>query len=282
MASTYMEVNAMPDSSAPTTLYRLYDGEDALLYVGIAGNPGRRFEQHRKDKPWWGSVGAVRLEHFDTREEAMAAELDAIRTEHPRHNIVGRSLRPTNCPGVGRRAYSHSGGPIGPARYHCIDAWGHDRSTDELALVWEIDYAAVSDDYLEGDDDPHDVFARWERSVSAKYDTWVPIYWFIDGFNTFESAPFQHHLLFDHDFLSFFTWPTDGDGNPVNWVALPTDHAKSWFFSAATGWTPAPYQPSVNLDMLRMAERAQRGIETWRPPLAGDEHRRRRVHHRAA
>lgn len=80
----------MPDSSAPTTLYRLFDTEGALLYVGIAGNPGRRWEQHRKDKPWWGDVASTRLEHFATREEAAAAELEAIRTEDPRHNIVGR------------------------------------------------------------------------------------------------------------------------------------------------------------------------------------------------
>lgn len=271
----------MTDSS-PTTLYRLYNAADELLYVGIAGNPGRRFEQHRKDKPWWGDVATTRLQHFSTREEAMAAELEAIRTENPTHNIVGRGSRPVGHPGVGRRAYSHNGGPIGPARYYCVDAWGHERTTDELALVWEVDYAAVSDDYLEGEDDPHEVFARWDRSVSAKYDAWVPIYWFIDGFNTFESAPFQHHQLSVSDFLSFFTWPEDRDGNPVNWLALPMDHAKSWFFTQATGWTPAPYQPSVNLEVLRMAERAQRGVQTWRPPLAGDEHRRRSSRPRAA
>lgn len=79
----------MTDSS-PTTLYRLYAADGALLYVGIAGNPGRRFEQHRKDKPWWGDVATTHLQHFPTREEAMAAELEAIRTEHPAHNIVGR------------------------------------------------------------------------------------------------------------------------------------------------------------------------------------------------
>ena len=80
----------MTDSS-PTTLYRLYAADGALLYVGIAGNPGRRFEQHRKDKPWWGDVATTHLQHFPTREEAMAAELEAIRTEHPTHNIVGRA-----------------------------------------------------------------------------------------------------------------------------------------------------------------------------------------------
>ncbi len=36
----------MTDSS-PTTLYRLYNADGGLLYVGIAGNPGRR------STIWW-------------------------------------------------------------------------------------------------------------------------------------------------------------------------------------------------------------------------------------
>lgn len=75
----------------PTTLYRLYSAADALLYVGIAGNPGRRFEQHRADKPWWGDVTHITLEHHLDRAAALAAELKAIRTENPRHNIAGRA-----------------------------------------------------------------------------------------------------------------------------------------------------------------------------------------------
>ncbi|MFB4275783.1 GIY-YIG nuclease family protein [Nonomuraea sp. MTCD27] len=75
----------------PTTLYRLYDTADRLLYVGVAGNPGRRFEQHRAEKPWWGQVARITLEHHPTREAALDAELTAIRTENPRHNIAGRA-----------------------------------------------------------------------------------------------------------------------------------------------------------------------------------------------
>lgn len=76
--------------TSPTTLYRLRDAADTLLYVGIAGNPGRRFEQHRADKPWWGNVTHIALEHHPTREAALEAETVAIRTENPLHNIAGR------------------------------------------------------------------------------------------------------------------------------------------------------------------------------------------------
>lgn len=82
----------------PCTLYRLFDVDDALLYVGIAGNPGRRFEQHAKDKPWWSEVDHIGLEHYDERVDAETAERHAIRTEKPRHNIAhnaGTRLAPS-------------------------------------------------------------------------------------------------------------------------------------------------------------------------------------------
>lgn len=79
----------MPQRSGPTTVYRLFSCDGALLYVGIAGNPGRRFEQHAEDKPWWSAVATIRLEHYDTREEARGAELRAISAELPAHNKAG-------------------------------------------------------------------------------------------------------------------------------------------------------------------------------------------------
>lgn len=101
--------------ATPTTLYRLFDSVGALLYVGIAGNPGRRFEQHAGNKPWWGDVAVVTLEHYPSREAASMAEADAIRAENPRHNVVwaGDAKPPT-------LAFSQSGKPIehgGPANY---------------------------------------------------------------------------------------------------------------------------------------------------------------------
>lgn len=72
----------------PTTLYRLYDPEGTLLYVGIAGNPGRRLQDHRRDKPWWGEVSVIKLEHFPSRPEAEAHEVAAIHAERPTHNVL--------------------------------------------------------------------------------------------------------------------------------------------------------------------------------------------------
>lgn len=90
-----------------TTLYRFFDAGGQLLYVGIAGNPGRRFGQHAKDKTWWTQVASSSMQHFGTRTEAERAEQIAIRAEGPLHNVVhndapGGGLAPV--PGARARA----------------------------------------------------------------------------------------------------------------------------------------------------------------------------------
>lgn len=64
----------------------MYDFEGQLLYVGISSKCASRWENHRKEKEWWAEVWNVRLEHFETRDQAVEAELWAIREEAPRYN----------------------------------------------------------------------------------------------------------------------------------------------------------------------------------------------------
>ncbi|MEU8371240.1 GIY-YIG nuclease family protein [Micromonospora tulbaghiae] len=74
----------------PTCLYRLYDREGRLLYIGITVNPQSRFGQHAEDKAWWPEVDteSIALVWFDTRAEAEKLELLAVRDERPLHNVV--------------------------------------------------------------------------------------------------------------------------------------------------------------------------------------------------
>lgn len=76
-----------------TTLYRLFDADGALLYIGIAGNPGRRFGQHGTNKTWWSQVATITLEHHPTRDAADAAERAAILAEQPLHNVAHHPVR---------------------------------------------------------------------------------------------------------------------------------------------------------------------------------------------
>lgn len=72
-----------------TALYRLYDEDDRLLYVGIAFNPRVRCYHHKKHKPWWPSVARREVEWHDNRRQAEAAESAAIAAEKPRYNVSG-------------------------------------------------------------------------------------------------------------------------------------------------------------------------------------------------
>lgn len=57
-----------PDLSAAVhALYRFRDDSGALLYVGITNNPGRRWTEHQKSKPWWHQVHRDRLARWTVR-----------------------------------------------------------------------------------------------------------------------------------------------------------------------------------------------------------------------
>jgi predicted GIY-YIG superfamily endonuclease len=78
----------VPETPVPTALYRLRNNADDLLYVGISGDPLRRWTQHAADKEWWPEVSHFNIAWFERREAALAAEAAAIRTEKPVHNVV--------------------------------------------------------------------------------------------------------------------------------------------------------------------------------------------------
>ncbi|WP_405671422.1 GIY-YIG nuclease family protein [Streptomyces sp. NBC_01530] len=80
---------APPDATHPaerTALYRCYDADEELLYVGVSKDPEARWEQHR-DKPWWRDVSMRVVEWFDDRASAERAERKAIQTKGPRYNV---------------------------------------------------------------------------------------------------------------------------------------------------------------------------------------------------
>lgn len=66
-------------------LYRLFDAQGLLLYVGIATEPKKRWRSHYATT-WWPQVSRKTLEWHDSREDAEKAEATAIRVEHPRYN----------------------------------------------------------------------------------------------------------------------------------------------------------------------------------------------------
>lgn len=80
-----------PDSACcgGCLLYRMYDREERLVYVGITQSPEARILKHRT-RPWYPWVFRIDAHAYPSRALAREAELEAIRTEHPAVNIEGR------------------------------------------------------------------------------------------------------------------------------------------------------------------------------------------------
>ena len=74
-----------------TALYRHFDKDDQLLYVGISLNHVARLAQHRDGSHWYEEIAQVTIEWHGTRVEAELAESRAIGSESPKHNKQNKS-----------------------------------------------------------------------------------------------------------------------------------------------------------------------------------------------
>lgn len=128
----------------PTTVYRLYNHADTLLYIGIARNWPSRMTQHASDKPWWPDVRRVTTELHPTRKKALDVERDAIVTERPQHNVVHNG---TKKPRIEREesakpSYKPSYGM--PLRRGQVVALGHRNGDCPVGLIESADEEWVS------------------------------------------------------------------------------------------------------------------------------------------
>ena len=90
------------------SLYRFYDVEGRLLYVGVTSVGPSRWSDHELHKAWWVHVVRTTVEHFPDRAEALAAERAAIEAEQPIHNIA--LTRPSRAkPRLHKRSHGTGG-----------------------------------------------------------------------------------------------------------------------------------------------------------------------------
>jgi hypothetical protein len=71
------------------TVYRCWDENNVLLYVGLSNQISMRLAAHARTSPWYSLTTVVTSESFPTRILAEVAERKAIRTEQPKFNIQG-------------------------------------------------------------------------------------------------------------------------------------------------------------------------------------------------
>lgn len=72
-------------------VYRAYDAEGTLLYVGCTVALDARMRDHEKNSPWWFFHCHLEVKRFASHKAALAEELRLIQTEHPRWNVRDRS-----------------------------------------------------------------------------------------------------------------------------------------------------------------------------------------------
>jgi hypothetical protein len=73
-------------------LYRHFDSDGRLLYVGISMSTLIRLRQHKMVSHWFESIVRVEIEYHESREAAMNAEQRAVVDENPLHNIALRQI----------------------------------------------------------------------------------------------------------------------------------------------------------------------------------------------
>lgn len=137
----------MGDStSTATSVYRYYDENGVLLYVGITSRGIARNSEHNTSKDWWKYVTAQEVEHYTTRRGAMARERELITSRRPpfnkQHNPDAGPLREAY---LKMRAMKSS---IGLSVQQALTL---PNGRVELALLPIIDPASITLSYAVGD-----------------------------------------------------------------------------------------------------------------------------------
>lgn len=70
------------------SVYRCYDAEARLLYVGITAKGVQRQRQHSYRSTWFSEMVRMEWEHFASKPEALRREAELIANENPLHNRI--------------------------------------------------------------------------------------------------------------------------------------------------------------------------------------------------
>jgi excinuclease UvrABC nuclease subunit len=81
-------MNEQATADGPTDLYRYYDRQGRLLYIGISKSAVMRAMQHERTASWWDAWAYMTRQQYPSRTTALAAEYEAIRAEQPVCNIA--------------------------------------------------------------------------------------------------------------------------------------------------------------------------------------------------
>ena len=134
--------------SAPTALYRHFDADGQLLYIGVTNHPDRRLAEHKCRSSWGGIIASVNLIWFGDRASALVAEARAISAENPVHNST-RSIAETGDPLIDWMNKNHITQRDVAAKLGISQASFSRMSSGKNAI--SLRYAAAIEDWSEGE-----------------------------------------------------------------------------------------------------------------------------------
>ena len=122
--------------------------------------------------------------------------------------------------------------------------------TEALDLAWEANGSSLPYDEDVHGEDAWEMWLDWLTRHGKGDNATVSIYWSVGSVG--EQAPFLDGYG-DQDFLTYFTWPEDANGNRLRWTDLPVSDGKSVWIYELTGWRPAPFTPSMPVAAIAAA-----------------------------
>ena len=72
----------------PHYVYRLFDADRTLLYIGCTLDFPRRLADHRQKQPWRDRIAWWLFDYYPDQGSALIAEEEAIRAESPAYNAM--------------------------------------------------------------------------------------------------------------------------------------------------------------------------------------------------
>ena len=76
----------------PHFVYRMFDADDQLLYLGCTADLGARIHAHALYKRWFGDVRRMTFEPHPDRASGLAAEAAGLTAEKPLYDGMGVDL----------------------------------------------------------------------------------------------------------------------------------------------------------------------------------------------
>ena len=91
LVAIFREARENPASNRPVphVVYRFYDADDVLLYVGMTSNFKSRHDSHEERSPWYRFAVRHTVEPAESEEDARAAETTVIKAQWPIFNVSG-------------------------------------------------------------------------------------------------------------------------------------------------------------------------------------------------